>query len=196
MAGWRDRFDRTTNWAITVIAAMLSVSLSAPAAHHSILLFAMLLVMLLLLIEARRYRFYDVYRGRVRRLERCYFAPFFASEPSETIAWTREMASDLRRPVFRITFLDAITRRLRRNYIWIFLILLLAWVLKCVTLLPGTAAKVDTAKLDVRFVVDHAAIGPLSGWWVVGMVAAFFCVLVGLSLRRTSFDVEDGTVHV
>ena len=30
MAGWRDRIDRTTNWAITVVAAMLSVSLSTP----------------------------------------------------------------------------------------------------------------------------------------------------------------------
>ena len=28
MAGWRDRIDRTTNWAITLVAAMLSVSLS------------------------------------------------------------------------------------------------------------------------------------------------------------------------
>lgn len=27
MAGWRDRIDRTTNWAITLVAAMLSVSL-------------------------------------------------------------------------------------------------------------------------------------------------------------------------
>src|SRR5690242_16444594 len=34
MAGWRDRIDRTTNWAITVVAAMLSVSLSTPTAHH------------------------------------------------------------------------------------------------------------------------------------------------------------------
>ena len=60
MAGWRDRIDRTTNWAITVVAAMLSVSLSTPTAHHGVLLFAMLLVMLLLRIEARRYRFFDV----------------------------------------------------------------------------------------------------------------------------------------
>jgi uncharacterized membrane protein len=28
MAGWRDRIDRTSNWAITVVGAMLSVSLS------------------------------------------------------------------------------------------------------------------------------------------------------------------------
>ena len=30
MAGWRDRIDRTTNWAITGVAAMLSLSLSRP----------------------------------------------------------------------------------------------------------------------------------------------------------------------
>src|SRR3712207_1050929 len=74
MAGWRDRIDRTSNWAITVVAAMLSVSLSTPAAHHGVLLFGMLLVFLLLVIESRRYRFFDVYRGRVRALERNYYA--------------------------------------------------------------------------------------------------------------------------
>jgi uncharacterized membrane protein len=36
MAGWRDRIDRTSNWAITVVGAMLSVSLSTPTAHHGI----------------------------------------------------------------------------------------------------------------------------------------------------------------
>src|ERR687889_700302 len=30
IAGWRDRIDRTTNWAITAVAAMLSLSLSTP----------------------------------------------------------------------------------------------------------------------------------------------------------------------
>jgi uncharacterized membrane protein len=36
MAGWRDRIDRTSNWAITVVGAMLSVSLSTPTTHHGI----------------------------------------------------------------------------------------------------------------------------------------------------------------
>ena len=60
MTSWRDRIDLTSNWAITVVAGMLSVSLSTPSAHHGVLLFAMVLVMLLLSIEARRYRFFDV----------------------------------------------------------------------------------------------------------------------------------------
>lgn len=84
MAEWRDRIDRTTNWAITVVAAMLSVSLSTPAAHHGVLIFAMVLVLLLLVIEARRYRFFDVYRNRVRRIERNYFAQIFAPEDGTT----------------------------------------------------------------------------------------------------------------
>ena len=84
MAGWRDRIDRTTNWAITGGGAMLSVSLSTPASHHGVLLFTMLLVLLFLIIEARRYRFFDVYRARVRLVERNYFAPIFAGQkPSD-----------------------------------------------------------------------------------------------------------------
>ena len=47
MSGWRDRIDRTTNWAITVAGAMLSVSLATPTAHHGVLLFAMVLVLLI-----------------------------------------------------------------------------------------------------------------------------------------------------
>src|SRR4028119_2488751 len=96
MAGWRDRIDRTTNWAITVVAAMLSVSLSTPTAHHGVLLFAMVLVLLLLVIEARRYRFFDVYRNRVRRMERNYYAQVFAPRPGVEDEWARQSGEDLR----------------------------------------------------------------------------------------------------
>jgi hypothetical protein len=44
MSDWRGRIDRTSNWAITVVAGMLSISLSTPSSHHGVLLFAMLLV--------------------------------------------------------------------------------------------------------------------------------------------------------
>src|SRR3954470_23461964 len=91
MAGWRDRIDRTTNWAITGVAAMFSVSLSTPTAHHGVLLFAMVLVMLLLTIEARRYRFFDVYRGRVRRLERNYYAQILAPIAEVEEEWAQKL---------------------------------------------------------------------------------------------------------
>ena len=130
MAGWRDRLDLTSNWAITVVAAMLSVSLSTATAHHGVLLFAMMLILLLLWIEARRYRFFDVYRARVRQFERYYFAQIFSPQPDFASDWLLILGESLRTPKFLISHWAAFTRRLRRNYIYMFLILLVAWVLK------------------------------------------------------------------
>src|SRR4249920_2125228 len=113
MAGWRDRIDRTSNWAITVVGAMLSVSLSTPTAHHGVILFAMVLVLLLLVIESRRYRFFDVYRARVRLLERQYFACVFAAGGESDAGWMRALSDDLKRPVFLMTRGLAFYRRLR-----------------------------------------------------------------------------------
>src|ERR1700730_1571720 len=115
MTSWRDRIDRTTNWAITVAAAMLSVSLSTPNAHHGVLLFAMLLVFLLLTIEARRYRFFDVYRGRVRRLERNYYAQILAPLPDAQDEWARQLGEDLRIPIFLISLREATARHLQQQ---------------------------------------------------------------------------------
>ena len=103
MAGWRDRIDRTSNWAITVVGAMLSISLSTPTAHHGVILFAMVLVLLLLVIESRRYRFFDVYRARVRRLERNYYAEVFSPTRELENNWMRTLSDDLRNPLFLIS---------------------------------------------------------------------------------------------
>jgi uncharacterized membrane protein len=80
-----------------------------------VLLFAMVLVLLLLVIEARRYRFFDVYRARVRLLERQYFARLFASEGERDAGWMRTLSNDLQRPVFLMGYGLAFSRRLRRN---------------------------------------------------------------------------------
>jgi uncharacterized membrane protein len=198
MSGWRDRIDRTTNWAIPVAGAMLSVSLSTPTAHHGVLLFAVILVLLLLVIESRRYRFFDVYRARVRRLERQYFAPLFAPATETDAGWMRGLADDLRRPVFLMSYGVAFSRRLRRNYIWMFLILLVAWLLK-----------ISSPKLQPDGGPSHfarslaewenaATIGPLPGWMVMLLVVAFYGWIVYAALRRYVGEGElaIGDVHV
>jgi uncharacterized membrane protein len=55
MAGWRDRIDRTTNWAITVVAASLSYAFSSASVSHVTLIACMVMVACLLFIEARRF---------------------------------------------------------------------------------------------------------------------------------------------
>src|SRR4051812_32913443 len=112
MSSWRDRLDRTSNWAITVTAALLSVSLSTPTAHHGVLLFGMLLVSLLLFVEARRYRFYDTYRYRVRQFERHYFGQIFGGAERGTEPWLAALAEDLKHPHFRVSLRLAASRRL------------------------------------------------------------------------------------
>lgn len=197
MAGWRDRIDRTTNWAITVVAAMLSLSLSASGSHHGVLLFGMALVGLLLYIESRRYRFFDVYRRRVRSLERNYFAHAFSPVAEPSLDWTAAFAMDLRQPRFMLTRGQALARRLQRNYCWMFFILLAAWLVKISSakLQYGEAAHDSVAARDV---IQNAALGPVPGYVVVAFVLAFY---VGLLLiirrgRRNDGDVLFGPVYV
>lgn len=185
MSSWRDRLDRTTNWAITVVAALLSVSLSTPTAHHGVLLFATLLISLLLYVEARRYRFYDVYRMRVRQFERHYFAAAFsaaATDPGRA-PWLDALSEDLRHPRFRIDLWTALTRRLRRNYIWMYAILLLAWILKITS--PKLAA--DGAAQDIPVspatVADNAALGPIPGWAVIAIVVLVHIGIAVVAVR-------------
>jgi uncharacterized membrane protein len=197
MAGWRDRIDRTSNWAITVVAAMLSVSLSTPTAHHSVVLFAMLLTTLLLMIEARRYRFFDVYRDRVRLLERQYFAPAINGGRAPDDSWTVRLANNLQSPRFNISLLAAMTRRLRRNYIWMYLILLLAWLLKISTpLLQPEGVQVGWREPFVN-ILTSATVGPVPGEAVLVIVTLLYTWLGWMVFQADNGDdLTSGEVHV
>lgn len=188
MISWRDRIDRTTNWAIGAVAAMLSLGLSAPDVHHSVLLFAMMVVGLLLGIEARRYRFFHVYRSRVRLMERNYYAQVFApSNVRDPEHWMRQLADDLRVPRFNLSLTQAIARRLRRTYIWMFAILLLAWVLKGTVIVPGAPTGLDVY-----------AIGWIPGWIVMATVATCFSAMlyVMVAHRERPGELAFGDVHM
>lgn len=171
---WRSRVDLTTNWAITVVAAMLSVTLSTPTAHHGLVLFAMVIVSLLLGVEARRYRFFDVYRMRVRQFERHYFGQYFGPDTNvDPGPWLEMLAQDLRHPKFRITFWRAMGRRLRRNYIWMYLILLVAWVLKIASPDLQTGVHLDPQRPFLALIAQASA-GPIPGWLVVCGASVFY----------------------
>jgi uncharacterized membrane protein len=198
MAGWRDRLDRTSNWAITVVAAMLSVSLSTASAHHGVLIFAMLLVLLLLWIEARRYRFFDVYRARVRQFERHYFAQIFSPQPDFASDWLLIVGESLRAPKFLVSQRVALARRLRRNYMHMMLILLLAWILKLST--PSLIDQGVPAGFvgTLREAVSAAALGPIPGAVIVAVVALLYVGLLVAAFLTPGDDGElsFGDVHV
>lgn len=194
--GWRDRLDRTTNWAITAEAAMLSIALSSATSRHEVLLFGMVVCFLLLVIEARRYRYFDVYRRRVRVLERNYFAAVFAEETYSDSQWAHQLAMDLRHPTFLMSRSEAIARRLKRNYIWIFLILLFAWLLKLSTFFVSNATEVH---FSFAGWASRASIGSVQGGYVLATVMTFYgfiLIWTIFSSKKMDGELSHGSVHV
>ena len=90
------------------------------------------------------------------------------------------------------------SRRLRRNYGWMFLILLLAWLLKI------TSAKLQPDSGPAEFPLlpgewlRNAAVGPLPGWLIVVAVVLFYGWLLYATLRsrQAQGELAHGDVHV
>jgi uncharacterized membrane protein len=66
---WRTRLDNTTNWAIVTMGIALSTTFSSPEASPLPLLLVGLLIAVFLGMEARRYRYFNVWRARARWIE-------------------------------------------------------------------------------------------------------------------------------
>ena len=63
---WRNRLDTTTNWAVLTAGATLSFVFSSPSNPHFVIPINSILVAIFLLMEARRYRYYEIWSSRVR----------------------------------------------------------------------------------------------------------------------------------
>ncbi len=184
---WRNRLDTTTNWAVLTAGATLSFVFSSQSNPHFVIPINSILVAIFLLMEARRYRYYEIWSSRVRIIETGYFAQMLAPEsvpPDE--GWAEHLASDLITPHFTITEWEAVGRRLRRNYLWIFALLALSWNLK-VYLHPLPAR-------DFNAFIDRATVGIVPGWavFVVGVLfnAAIAIFAIGtVRLREATGEV-------
>lgn len=125
---WRQRMDRTTNWAIVITVGVITFALSNPNAPHWTVLPGLVLIYVLLFTEARRYRRYDSWRGRVRALEEMFLAKFFDRDMEIGENWQKILSEDLRNPMFKISWEEAVKRRLKRIYVWIITIFMAAWI--------------------------------------------------------------------
>lgn len=168
---WRDRLDRTTNWAVVMTATLLTWAFSRTENPHYMLLVAIAVVALFTVIEARRYRHYDVWRARLRLLEQSLFANVFEPEGSEQTDWRALLSEDLRRPSYKMPWIEALQRRLRRIHGPLFLILLAAWLLRITAFSPGP--------LDLA---EDAAVGDIPGQVTAGAVGLFTLLLAALTL--------------
>ncbi len=127
---WRQRLDNTTNWAVITAGAAISVALGSPANHHGIILLNTLLITLFLYLEARRYRYYELFASRVRLMETDFFAAMLVPPFGPATDWAEGLAENLLQPHFTISIWEAFGRRFRRNYMWIYVVMAGAWLLK------------------------------------------------------------------
>ncbi len=175
---WRTRLDVTTNWAVVLTGVSISIAFSQPNVHHGVLILNAFLITSFLFVEARRYRYYEMWNYRVGALEREFFAAMLATPFHPSPEWAEKLAKSLLTPKLPISMLDAIGIRLRRNYLWIFFILGIAWFAKYWLFpMPPTSWE--------EF-IGRAAIGSLPGILVVGFSFAYFVFLIVVAVLTMS----------
>jgi uncharacterized membrane protein len=171
MTAFRVRLDTTTNWAITSTAVVATFALGNSRLAHAALLLLMLLNYFFLHLEARRYRHYEVSRRRVQLLERGFYPEILRQDVDSR--WLEELMIALRDPRPPLSQLQGMGWRLRRNYLWIYLVVLLTW-LATLDLAGGPPA-------SLQEFAARAALGSLPGWPVLGSVIAFYGWLLVLA---------------
>jgi uncharacterized membrane protein len=130
-------------------------------------------------MEARRYRYFNVWRARARWREVNFYAPIVAGVAREN-DWQAMLAHDYTTPRHHISFVRAVGRRLRRNYVWILLVQAIAYY--------GKIAIHPTAATSLAEFSDRAAVGPIPGWFVLLVGVAYNLGWLGFALGTMWLD--------
>ena len=166
---WRQRLDVTTNWAITSTTTIVTLAFSVRSIPHLVFFFNLIIVLIMLWIEARRFRFYDAFRGRVRMLEVHFIVPMLTQNTKLLDGeWRRLVSQDLIIPSFKIGKTESVCRRLKRNYIYLFVIIMVAWTLKLFMDEPA-------ATPSFRAFYQAFAVQSLPSWFGCGL---YVCTII------------------
>ena len=105
---WRTRLDATTNWAVVTTGLAMSIAFSAADATPLPIVLVSFLVTVFWVLEARRYRLYDIWRTRVRVLEANLYGPLLRGQGArKDQPWNHILADDYTGVYFHIGYLEA-----------------------------------------------------------------------------------------
>lgn len=186
MTASRQRLDTTTSWAITSSALVTTFTLGNGQISHAAVLFLIFLNFFFLQVEARRFCALEAGRYRVLLLERWFYAEILG----ETVDphWVPSLIRSLRTPYPRVSFAGALGWRLRRNYLWMYLTVLLVWVGKLALSGPMANLRVDLA--------ERASVGSIPGALVWAVVTVFYVWLILLAmLAKRLYPMGDERAH-
>lgn len=159
---WRTRLDTTTNWAVVTLGIALSIAFASPGASALPLVLVGILIVFFLMLEARRYRYFNVWRARTRWMETRFYVPLLNDGHVERDGdWHDVMANDYVAPSYHVSLFIAIGRRIRANYLWILLIQSLAYA--------GKLEVHPYPALDLHTFITRADVGPVPGELMIGL---------------------------
>ena len=189
---WRQRLDITTNWAITSSTAIITIAFSNREVPHIIFFFNLAIVWGMLWIEARRYRFYDAFRARVRMLEAHFLVPMVMENRQMLQGeWKKLVCEDLILPRFKISKLEAVGRRLKRNYVFIFILIMVAWVTK---IFLHAREPIDSVWAFYR----SLSVGHIPSWLVAFIFGVTLTLVIGITIyvgKKTSGEISEFGAH-
>jgi uncharacterized membrane protein len=183
---WRQRLDATTNWAVVTTGATITIAFNLTLGHHSVIFLNMLLVTLFLYIESRRYLYYELWSSRIRLMETDFFAAMLVPPFKPAPDWAEGLADNLLHPHFPISMWEGFGRRFRRNYMWIYIILALAWFIR-VGVLPEPV-------ISLAEFLQRASIGGIPGWAVMGAGFGLISLLMLIGLATIGLHKTTGEV--
>lgn len=100
--------------------------------------------------------------------------------------WAESLAENLLSPSFPISMWEAFGRRLRRNYLWIYCVLGLAWLAKSF-LFPLPAVSLDEF-------IARGSIGPISGQAVLMLGAVYHLLLLLIAVGTIGMTRATGEI--
>ena len=185
---WRQRLDATTNWAVVITGIALSIVFSSASNSPIPINLAGLIVFIFLYIESRRYRYFDIWRTRTRLLEVYFYRPILIRQPILSNSnWNQVLAQDLAYIHFHISMWEALGRRLRRNYIWIFAVLGVSFF--------GKLLVHPTPLHTTEQLWERAADGPIPGQIIIGLGVLMYGGLALLALVTLVQQRATGRAH-
>jgi uncharacterized membrane protein len=173
MTSARQRLDTTTSWAITSSALVTTFTLGNTQISHAAILFLIFLNFFFLQIEARRFCAYEAGRYRVLLLEHWFYGEMLGE--SVDPHWTRALIRALRTHYPRVSFAGALGWRLRRNYLWMYLTVLLVWIGK----LALSGGPMVNMRTDLA---ERATVGSIPGTVVWAVITLFYVWLILLAM--------------
>jgi len=184
---WRQRLDMTTNWAVVSTGIGLSISFANSNANSLPIVLVTLLSVMFLMLEARRYRYFHVWKFRARVLELAVWVPMLRGEGAKIpLDRGNALSEDYMRPQFRVSMMQALGSRIRRNYGYLFTIQGLAYF-SHLFIYPEENPTLDEF-------IYRAHVGPVPGWAIMVFGALFHATWIAIAiytLRREDKDIPE-----